>query len=90
MGRSGHFPHYTNFLQIKNAKLPASSLPLSLNPPEKVTPSNCYFTFSKSSKNLSRDMPAVVIFVRICVTGTSLGLVFITKGLFIPAFVIMI
>ena len=46
-------------------------------------------TFSKSSKKRSLVIPAVVILVRICVTGTSLGLVFRTIGLFIPDFVIM-
>ena len=39
---------------------------------------------SKSSRYLSRDIPAVRRLVRMWVTGTSRELVFITTGLFTP------
>jgi hypothetical protein len=46
--------------------------------------------FPNNSKYLSRFILAVVIFVLMCVTGTSFGLVFIINGLGEPGLVILI
>ena len=62
--------------------------PFSVQSKPNLSITSDHFAFSKSSKKRSLVMSAVVIFVRMWVTGTSLGLVFITRGLFIPSFVI--
>jgi hypothetical protein len=46
-----------------------------------------YLTFSNNWKYRSRLIPAVVILVRMCVTGTLWGLVLITTGRGVPGLV---
>lgn len=48
-----------------------------------------YLILFSSIKYHSQLMPAVVRFVRICVTGTNRGLILITRGRRIPGFVIL-
>lgn len=48
-----------------------------------------YLNSSRSSKNRSRVIPAVVILVLMWVTGTSRGLLFMTRGLLAPGFVMI-